>query len=258
MNNQQIPLCSVLTAPQGDPARRDNVEQQMASAQIEFEFVVGFTPESPEIENAYGKWRNKIFAKRDLTRGEIAVYLGHRKIWQNIIDSGQNSGLVFEDDLSFIDPSNIREVLRAAAASLRSWDLIKLFDFRPHRGLSSFHENGITLQVYKRPNSGMVGYMLTAECCRKLLKRKYIFRAVDEELRYWFEKQIRIVTITPNPVTEISHKLKGSILESSRYDKRRKRNVVRSLYFNIITAYINICCELWSRWIVFSYRRRQS
>ena len=78
----------MLTVPHVDPARSENVERQMKSAQIKFEFVDEFTPESPEIYRAYGKWCNKIFTKRDLTPGEIAVYLGHRKIWQNIIDSG--------------------------------------------------------------------------------------------------------------------------------------------------------------------------
>ncbi len=246
--------CFVLTAPKGGQARRLSVEFQLKKAGIPYTLITGYAPEDEIIAERYSPWRNLFYMKRSLTPGEVAVYLGHQKMWQAIIDSGAPAGLVFEDDFIFKDPDTIAHVIGQASLGLDRWDLVKLYDIRPRRALAIYRDHGIDFALYRRPNSSLIAYMLTATCCKKLLERRFIFRPVDEELRYWFETRLKIVTVVPNPVDDASESLEGSLLETDRLRLRSRRNIFRSIYGNFITAYINTCCEIWSRWIAWTHK----
>ena len=60
--------------------------------------MTGFGPTDPEIAAGYSRWRNLVYCKRSLSNREIAAYLGHRLIWQRIIDDGHAYALVLEDE----------------------------------------------------------------------------------------------------------------------------------------------------------------
>lgn len=62
------------------------------------------------------------------------------------------------------------------------------------------------------------------------LRRSRIFRPIDEDLSHPWEFSIRIWSLEPNIVEEVSHNLGGSILEKDRLKQRKKRNILRSLW----------------------------
>lgn len=248
-----FPACFVLSAPQGSAQRRESSQSQLDGAGVDYTMVTGFGPEDKQISHRYSPAKNLLLMKRHLARGEIAVYLGHQKIWQMVLDRGISKALILEDDFRFVEGNAAVHVIATASQHLGQFDLIKLFDFRTRKPLTSMQEDGFELAIYRRPNSGLVGYLISADCCRKLLQRKQVFRPVDEELRYWFEKRIRIASIEPNPIADDGERLDGSILDRDREATRAKRSLLRSLYANLISGYVSIRCWLWSRQVLKTF-----
>ncbi len=89
------------------------------------------------------------------------------------------------------------EVL-AHIQNIKGWDMIKIFDNRD----VPFYENLKLDSVYtlgnytKVPNCAL-GYILTLEGARKLLKRKKFYRAVDVDIQIHSEIDINIFGIKP-------------------------------------------------------------
>lgn len=245
-----FPPCYVLTAPLGGDLRLRSAVAQLESLAIRHALVSGFSPESVAVDRSYSRIRNLLFMKRSLTRGEVAVYLGHRKIWQTIVERGDRYALVFEDDFRFVDPGTAATMIGRAARHLDRFDLIKLFDFRKREPLAAIADDGFEIAIHGRPNSGLVGYLVTADCCRKLLMRRHIFRPVDEELRYWFDFRIGIGSVEPNLVFDNGGELAGSLLDGEREKVRQKRKWLRSIYANFLAAYVGIRSWWWARRIV--------
>jgi GR25 family glycosyltransferase involved in LPS biosynthesis len=242
-----FPPCYVLTAPHGSGKRAHSAGSQLQKAGIKHSFVRGFGPDSMNVAQSYSRARNLLFMKRSLTRGEIAAYLGHKKIWEKIASGGEGCALVLEDDFMFANADTITENIQHAVRHLKYLDLIKLFDFRPREPIAAVPAGDFRIAVYTRPNSGLVGYLITADCCRKLLKRSHVFRPVDEELRYWFELGIRIGSTEPNLVFDNGEELEGSLLQDEREKMRHRKSRLRSIYANILSAYVNLRSWRWSR-----------
>jgi hypothetical protein len=60
-----------------------------------------------------------------LTKGAIGCFLSHVKIWEDIISSGKNSALIFEDDAR--PPPNLYNVLNKIMAKIPDdWDIVLL------------------------------------------------------------------------------------------------------------------------------------
>ena len=243
-------LCYLLSAPDSPPARLQNAAEQLASLGWGHTVVTGFGPTDPEIAAGYSRWRNLVYCKRSLSNREIAAYLGHRLIWQRIIDDGHAYALVLEDDFVCADRDRAALVMAAAPALMADWHMLKLFDFRARLPDATFAHGGLRLAVYARPNSGLVGYFISRECCEALLAGTTVFRPADEEIRYWFRTRIRICSVLPNVVTDNSDVLGGSLIEADREDIRSRRNVVRSIWGNVITAYIKLRSWLWVRHVI--------
>ena len=90
---------------------------------------------------------------------------------------------------------------------------------------------------YKYAASGAVAYLIDRKAAQKLLSRKRFFRAVDEDLSWPWELGLSIWSVSPNLVEEVSHNLGGSLLEMDRKSTKRRRNIARSLWGNVIQAY---------------------
>lgn len=218
----------VLTVDQEGGQRREHCLTIFERIQITPIFVQGLLWDSPVLTQEYSFWKNLIFSKRSLSVQEIAVYLGHRKIWAQIAAGPSDVALVAEDDLSIIDPTTFLHVLNNAF-DYKDWSILKLFDFAPKKIVASHDWHGVKIVDYKYPASGCVAYLITRDAARRLLQRRRIFRAVDKDISYCWEFDLTVRSVSPNIVTEVSHKLGGSLIENSRLDLRRRKNLLRSL-----------------------------
>lgn len=243
----EVPPCFVVTAPHSGEARRESARSQLDRAGIDHVMTVGFGPQSEAVSRLYSPWRNAVLNKRPLTPGEVAAYLGHRKAWRAVADSGTPSGLVLEDDFRFVDPTRAAGIVAAAADHLGRWDIIKLFDYRPRRTLALVKGDGVTLALHARPSHGFVGYLISARCCRRLLKRRHVFRPVDHDICHSFETGLRVASVQPSVVADDGEALDGSLLEEARRAERATLSRSRRAYGRLLSAYLKVGSWLWSR-----------
>jgi glycosyl transferase, family 25 len=96
--NQIATACYVLTLDSPGGKRYENAKQQLDRFSVQANFVQGIRFSAGETSPFYSPWLNLVHMKRQMTPGEISVYLGHRKIWKQAIEDGEERALVFEDD----------------------------------------------------------------------------------------------------------------------------------------------------------------
>ncbi|MDT4854352.1 hypothetical protein FQZ97_886520 [compost metagenome] len=111
----------------------------------------------------------------------------------------------------------------------RSWDIIKLFNFTAKNVISTRHAGNSKFVCHKRPANGAVGYLINPPAAKRLLRRKRIFRPIDEDLSHPWELGLRVWSASKNLLSEVSHELGGSLLEGERHllDEASRRNAIR-------------------------------
>lgn len=236
------PLILVVTCASAPAARRESAARQLAQhfPGHQAEFVEGFVGTDPEIAGLYDPTTNRRRSKRPLTPAEIAVYAGHRKAMQRLLSSGSECALIFEDDFR-IDAPNVVSAAAAGASRLLSQgrNVIKLFDF-PSR-----HEyvakdrivvEGIELVRWRSARAGTVAYLISRAGARGFLSRGRVFRAIDEDLKYFWELGLDVWSVPGNPVVDASDTLGGSLVDAERRSNR-ERNLWRSIYGNLLTIH---------------------
>lgn len=234
MPQNPLPIFTLTIDPEHG-TRRAHVIAEFARLGYDFQFIEGVGKNAPELAGLYSRWRNLLWTKRSLTGGEIACYYGHRKAWQALIDSGAPLGLITEDDFSVINDAAFHDVMENATDSTQ-WDILKLFDIRPKKIVRTQRWHGLDIVEYKYPASGNQAYFLTRKAAQKLLARKHIFRAVDEDFSHAWEFDLRILSVHPFIVTEISDSVGGSNLETMRSALRKNKNTLRSLWGMVLQA----------------------
>ena len=246
--NQFATACYVLTLDSPGGKRYESAKQQLDRFSIEANFVQGIRFSAGETSPLYSPRLNLIHMKRQMTPGEISVYLGHRKIWQQAIDDGAERALVFEDDFCIQNDAQFQQAVADAITVSEHWDIVKFFDFRPKRAIQHWRVNKTDFVLHKYTGSGCVAYLINIDKAKVLLTQSSIFRPIDEDWSHPWEHNLRILSVTPNPVSEIAPVLGGSLLEREREKmKAGNRNFARSIYGNFLTIKKNARSLAWRR-----------
>jgi len=163
---------------------------------------------------------------------EIAVYLGHRRVWEHFIADEVEYALVLEDDFQIIDLENLRTAIKDAIAHPSSWDIIKFFDVWSKRPVAAMDLGSTRFVCRKYPPNGAVAYLLKASAARALLSRKRIYRPVDEDISRPWEFSLRVWSSERNLVTENAKALGGSLLDAERSGEEhaRRKNPIRYIF----------------------------
>jgi GR25 family glycosyltransferase involved in LPS biosynthesis len=227
----------VLTIDKDDGPRRLHAQEELRALDFKGRFIEGPRKDDEIVDAVYSPARNLIFAKRNLTSGEIAAYVGHRKAWRAFLDDGADFALILEDDFRIADKPRFRGVVAECLSISDTWDVVKFFDFNPKRVVRRRRLATTDLAAYKYPASGTVAYLLTAAAARKLLKRSRIYRPVDEDLSQPWEFGLRVWSTLPNLIEEVSQELGGSNLEAMRLANKVHKNLCRSIWANVLQAW---------------------
>ena len=219
----------VLTIEPQHGQRRLHCEKIFNRLSLHFNFVAGIRGDSLEVKDLYSKIKNLFFSKCNLTASEIACYFGFRKIWQIFLDTGEPVCLITEDDINIINEDDFMNVILHAQDNT-TWDILKLFDYKPKKILNKEKWNSLSIVDYKYPSSGCVAYLITRNAAQKLLSRKKIFRAVDDDFSHYWELGLRVRSINPNPISEISDTLGGSYIQPERLITKGRFNLARSIW----------------------------
>ena len=238
--SQQIgfPPCFVITIESDVGQRAQSALRQLTPLGIALHVVDGVRPDDIGIESLYNRDLNSLYMKRPLGRGEVAVYSSHRRALETFLKTDFEFAIILEDDFELLRPDHfVDEVLRILDAPLE-WDLIKLFDYlgskKPKKPIARLDLGPIAIVEYSTPRAGMVGYIVRRSGAQKLISRPHLFRPIDEDLKYYWELDLRSFSVFPCLVAEISDRLGGSYIELERRRLRDDRSIRRSIRGNKI------------------------
>ncbi|MAQ36091.1 glycosyltransferase family 25 protein [Thioclava sp. UBA3469] len=225
----------ILTIEPPNGSRILNALRECERLDLSPEPVQGVTLQDADLKAAYSPLANVLRMKRSLTPGEIACYLGHRRIWAKMLDDGEEFALVCEDDFKVLDDDGFRSAL-AAARNREDWAVLKFFDFRPKPIWNSIPLGRLSMVDYKYPAAGAVCYLVRASGAEAMLRRKKIFRPVDVDFQYCWEFGITVRSVHPNPVGEMAENLGGSLLETARKSERPRRNPLSEIWKTVVSG----------------------
>lgn len=244
-----LPHCFVISTQDNEGTRRNSATNQLNALAADFTIIPGYTPDDPEIDRDYSDALNYASMKRPLSRGEIAAYLSHRRALTAFLATGAESAIILEDDFGTIDRDRFSEHISKLLQAPVQWDLVKLFDYRRRKSPRVKLDLGtIELVEYVSPTAGMVAYLIRRTGARKLTARNFVFRPIDEDIKFYWEIDLHAFSVIPNLVSEISDTLGGSQIETERALLRSNRSLRRSIRGTYI--------ELKRIWMHFWNRRR--
>ena len=187
-----------------DTARLAACVAMLDSAGIEWQRIPAVNGRSlpPEVlNNVYDTDANFRRAKHPLVLPEIGCYLSHMRAWEAIVESELPIGVVLEDDFSVT--GDLAAVIDALAHDHKNWDVTKLFSFKPdvrlmrRRKLSNATQIGIPYRV----PSTTLGYAITRDAAMRLLECSTpFFRPIDEDHKFFWEKDLRVALVQPPPL----------------------------------------------------------
>lgn len=212
--------------------RLDDVKKAMAELNLDFQRVSavdGRAVSNSAVNAVYSHQLNTERYNYDLTMGEIACYMSHRKAWQKLLDSEDNAAIILEDDI-VLDPlfAQLQKPVAALADSrFAQWDLIKLAQpFRPKESqpLETFGE--FQLVDYEKPPMGACAYLVSRQGAKKLLSRVPFFRPVDVDMQWQWETGAHVLGLLPYTVDN-SHTHESDIFSVANRHASKRRGWVR-------------------------------
>ena len=167
-----------------------------------------------------------------LRPAEVATFLSHRKCWQYIVDQGLEAALIVEDDVALAEPT-FRKALSLAMDHLRQGDVIR-FPIKPREvsALDVARSDDSHLFMPKEIGLGMQCQIVSKEAAERLLSLTERFdRPVDTYLQLVWEHQVRILTVWPSGISEISEGLGGSLIgQRMSLGRKLRQEILRPIY----------------------------
>lgn len=242
-----LPHCFVISLQNEGGARRLSAAHQLKVLAADFTFIPGCPPDDPEVDIGYSSTLNHALMKRPLSRGEIAAYLSHRRALTAFLKTNAEFAIILEDDFSAANPDRFAEHIFKLMQAPVQWDLVKLFDYGRRKSSRARLDLGsIELVEYRSPTAGMVAYLVRRSGAQKLTERRFIFRPIDEDIKFYWETDLYSFSAYPNLVSEISETLGGSQIEPERALLRSNRSLRRSIRGTVIETR-RLLIHFWNR-----------
>lgn len=185
------------------PNRWARVTAQLANCglgciRIEAVDATLLTPE--ELSAASPPALNRALYHKELTPGEIACYLSHRRAWQEIVARGLGGAIVLEDDVLLG-----RDFTTALAELERiplDWDVIKLGSLSTKPLAARTSATRFSLCAYRKVPISAFAQAVSRAGAEKLLNARRAFgRPVDVDLQFPWETGVEVLGLEPYPVT---------------------------------------------------------
>jgi GR25 family glycosyltransferase involved in LPS biosynthesis len=169
---------------------------------------------------------------------EIAAFHSHRACWQKILDDDLDAALILEDDLH-LQEDVFPKALNLALSNVQPGDFIRFpIKLREEKTEEIDTTGELGLHRYDRIALGMVAQLVTRDAARALLSASEQFdRPVDNFLQMQWVHDVRVLTVWPSGVREVSAELGGSMIgrKEGLWQKLR-REILRPLYRRKIRA----------------------
>lgn len=186
---------------QRSPQRLAHAAAELARVKLSFEridAVDGRALTAAEIDAVYDAKRNQQRFYADLSLGEIACYMSHRKAWSQLLASEHHAAIILEDDIKVTD--GLSALSEVPFISTANWDLIKIAQpFKPKTATPLTAAGQFTLVDYRndKPPMGACGYIISRRGATKLLSRERFFRPVDVDMQWQWETGCYVQGLMP-------------------------------------------------------------
>lgn len=169
---------------------------------------------------------------------EIAAFHSHRACWQKILDDDLDAALILEDDLH-LQEDVFPRALSLALSNIQQGDFVRFpIKLREERTQEVDTSDEIGVHLYDRIALGMVAQLVTRDAARALLAASERFdRPVDTFLQMQWVHNVRVLTVWPSGVREVSAELGGSMIgRKGGLVAKLRREILRPLYRRKIRA----------------------
>lgn len=173
---------------------------------------------------------------------EVATFLSHRKCWQAILDADMDAALILEDDIA-LEPLVFAQAYEMALSCLAPGDLIRFpIKLREKPAEIILEAEGVSIIKPKKIGLGMCAQLVTRDAARKLLERTESFdRPVDTYLQMSWDHELRVLSVWPSGVSEISAEIGGSLIRQRKaFRSRLRREILRPLYRLRLSLYLKL------------------
>jgi glycosyl transferase, family 25 len=190
-----------------------------------------------EIDAVYARSLHKPGYPFELTLGEIACFLSHRKAWKEIADRDLDAGLVIEDDVE-IDARVFARAFETGKALIGGGCYLQ-FQARkiPLRGRTTLLPGSELIFKTEIVTLGATCQLVDKKAAKLLLRLTESFdRPVDSFMQLDWLTGLTISVALPSGVREISAALGGTTIQnrSKTFLERIMREVLRPFYrYNI-------------------------
>ena len=169
---------------------------------------------------------------------EVATFLSHRSCWQAVVDGDMDAALVVEDDVE-LNENNFTHALELVKTHIKQGDFVRFPIKMREKKKPLLNDGHPSLMTTRTIGLGMHAYVVTRDGARKLLeKTKKFDRPVDAYLQLSWHHQVRILTVWPSGVREISKDLGGSLIRVRKEIKEKvRKEIFRPIYRLKIFAY---------------------
>ena len=200
MDNHLLPI--FILNLDTSPERYEAITKELLELNLEGIRISGVDGSklSEQEQQIYSPELNHKFFRHDLSSGEIGCYLGHRKIWQHMVNENIERAIILEDDVIF--HTHFPDVIKAFAA-LNDIEMVK---FHNAEGDLAHQRNPLENDLfhvnYKKIPNCAAAYGLTKSGAEKLLTRDKIFRPVDWDFQFCQEFKLSVTGIEPYSVEQ--------------------------------------------------------
>lgn len=213
--------------------RLGNIVSQLERLDMEYELLEAVNAEKINFNKKNIKVDFEAVAKnreKQLTKGEVACFLSHKKAWEEVVKSGI-SGIILEDDAileenlaSFMQEAKNKHfdmfdviVLGHAKKDIRYKNKYNFLEpLKEYRNIQGFNIG----HGFKLWTCGAVGYFITVEGAKKLLAMNNVICSVADDWPLYRSQGLNVVQVRPKLVWENYLNLESS-LEGERKTKKR-------------------------------------
>jgi len=193
--------------------------------------INGWKLNKHEIAHVYDAKVNARYGKLPLAAPEIGCYLSHIEAWRIIARGDAPGGFVFEDDFDADD--TLASCLHKLSGD-SGWDTIKLFSLDPDAPMRNRRDlgDGIAVGTPYRVPTCAIGYGLTRSAAQRLADRSIpFFRPVDEDQKYFWETDLRVALVTPQPIRVGDQRTAtGTVGQARRATVPNRRGLARAMH----------------------------
>jgi len=213
--------------------RLSEIEQHLNQLNLNFtviEAVDGNSLSIDDMSKYYDENKNSENYHKKLNKGEVACYLSHRKVWQNMIDDCEPFALILEDDAHLNE--QINKTLKIIESSNVIWDVIKLYSGKKKKKIV----NSINLvgphklvKTYKVPTTNLAQIVSFAGANKLLNMASGIGVPLDVDMQRWWLHDLNILGIYPDLASpteaesEINAIGKRGIVKYSKFKKWKQK-----------------------------------